>query len=161
MSWRHLLGVGGITLLILYLGTRWDWVVTLTLCQLYVWGKSPWDTFSTRLVVPQSQVWCQLYKDLHLKIMLHYVLLLQDILLSCQVQSIGYHGKGVGGQLLNSVTYSSPSTVGGELRILKHWFLSQKCNPTYMSSSGATQNPNSRVFGLYRKNKVTSYVKHN
>jgi len=68
---------------------------------------------------------------MHLKI--HYVLLLQDILLPCEAQIIGYHGKGVGRrQLLNSVTYSSPGMVVGQLGILKHWFLSQKCNSTYV-----------------------------
>ena len=60
---------------------------------------------------------------------------------------ISWEGSG-GGQLLNSVTYSSPGTVGGQLGILKHWFLGQKYNPTDMSSSGTTQNPDSRVFGM-------------
>jgi hypothetical protein len=57
-------------------------------------------------------------------------------------------GRKWGRQLLNSVIYSSPGTVGGQLGILKHWFLGQKCNSTDMSSSGTTQNPDSRVFGM-------------
>jgi hypothetical protein len=52
------------------------------------------------------------------------------------------------GQLLNSVIYSSPGTVGGQIGIFNHWYLGQKCNPTDMSNSGATQNPDSKVFGM-------------
>jgi hypothetical protein len=53
-------GSGGTASVILNLGTGWDWVVTFTLCQLYVWTKSPMDTSSMRLVTTQSLFWCQL-----------------------------------------------------------------------------------------------------
>lgn len=105
MSWRHKWGSGDIAWFILTLGTRWDWAVSctcthehthshslslLTLCL----GKEPWDTFSRRLVAAYSQFCCQLNRYMQLKTLLHCVLFLQDIVLTCQVQSIGYHGWG-------------------------------------------------------------------
>jgi len=72
--------------------------------QIYVWGTSPWDTFSTRLVVAKSQFWYQLDKDMHLNILPHCVLFLHDILHTCQVQSMGSHGGAA--ELLKSFTYS-------------------------------------------------------
>jgi hypothetical protein len=96
---RYVCDSAGIASVILKLGTL------PTLC---VRGKSPWNTFSTKLVVAYSQFWCQLKKDMHLKIILHNVILLQNILLTCKVQSVGYCGRwGVEVTvLLNSVTYS-------------------------------------------------------
>jgi hypothetical protein len=38
--------------------------------------------------------------------------------------------------------------MGGQLGILQHWCLGQKCNHTYMSSYGETQKPDSMVFGM-------------
>jgi len=46
----------------LKLGTRLEWVVRLTLCRIYVWGKNPWYTSNTRLVAAWSQFWCQVNK---------------------------------------------------------------------------------------------------
>ena len=37
-------------------------------------GKETWDTFNRRMVAALSQFCCQLNKDMHLKILLHYVL---------------------------------------------------------------------------------------
>jgi hypothetical protein len=42
---------------------------------------------------------------MHLKILLHYGLFLQDIVLTCQVQSIGYHGGWGETVLLIKVSY--------------------------------------------------------
>jgi hypothetical protein len=50
-----LLGNGGITPLILDLGTRWRWVVSFTPCLLYPQGKSPWYPLGRRLGGPQSR----------------------------------------------------------------------------------------------------------
>jgi len=61
---------------------------------------------------------------------------------------ISWEGSGGGGGAVVKFGYSSPGTGGGQLGILKHWFLGQKCNPTYISSSGATQNTDSGVFGM-------------
>jgi hypothetical protein len=71
--WVHW-GSGGTASFILNLGTRWDWVVTFTLCQLHVWRKSPWDTSSMRLVTVQSQFWCQLNKGMHWTVWTHCVI---------------------------------------------------------------------------------------
>jgi len=38
--------------------------------------------------------------------------------------------------------------MGGQLGILQHWCLGQKCNHTYLNSYGETQKPNSWVFGM-------------
>ena len=72
-----------------------------TLC---LW-KELWDTFNRRLVAACSKFCCQLNKDMHLKILLYYVLFLKDIVLTCQVQSVGYEG-GWGVLLLIKVSYS-------------------------------------------------------
>jgi len=37
---------------------------------------------------------------------------------------------------------------GHQLGILQHWILGQKCKHTDVSSSGGTQKPDSRVFGM-------------
>jgi hypothetical protein len=58
-------------------------------------GREPWDTLSRGLVAAHSQFCCQLNKEVHLKVLLHYVLFLEDTVLTCQVQSIGYEGGGV------------------------------------------------------------------
>ena len=98
-EWRY------IASLILNLGTRLtSHRHTQPAFQIYVWGTSPRDTFSMRLVVAKSQFWYQLDKDLHLKILLHYVLFLHDILPTCQVQSIGSHSGTA--ELLKSIAYS-------------------------------------------------------
>jgi hypothetical protein len=67
--------------------------------------RSLWDTFSRRLFVAQSQFWCQLNEDMYLKIILHYVVLLQDNLYTCEVQSTGNLGGGGGGDSVVNFSY--------------------------------------------------------
>jgi hypothetical protein len=59
LPWRYIWGSGGIATPILKLGTRLDWVLSLTLCPIHVWGKSPQYTSNTRLDAAWSQFWCQ------------------------------------------------------------------------------------------------------
>jgi hypothetical protein len=48
------MGIGGIAPLILDLGTRWRWVVSLTPRPLYPQRESPWYPLDRRLGGPQS-----------------------------------------------------------------------------------------------------------
>jgi hypothetical protein len=48
-------GAGGITPRILYLGTKWRWVVSFTPRPLYPQGKSPWYPLEKRLGGLQSR----------------------------------------------------------------------------------------------------------
>jgi hypothetical protein len=52
--YEDVLGSEGIAPRILNLGTRWRWVVSLTLPPLYPQGKSPWCPLDRRLCWPQS-----------------------------------------------------------------------------------------------------------
>jgi len=47
-------GSGGIDLCILELGTRWRWVVSLTIWSFYPQGKRPWYPLDRRLGGPQG-----------------------------------------------------------------------------------------------------------
>jgi len=138
MPWRHVWGSGGTALLILNLATRWHWVVTFTLCQIYVWIKSPWDTFNMRLVAAQSQFWCQLNKDRHWTVWPYCVIFARHLahfsLLTCQVQSIGNHW-GEGGDSVVKVSYWQLTwSSGWTARNFAALVFDQKGKPAYMSS---------------------------
>jgi len=78
MPWNESGGVASVTL---------NLATLPTVCG----GRSLWDS-QHEAGCARCQFWCQLNKHTHLKVMLHYVILLQDILLTCQVQSKGNHG---------------------------------------------------------------------
>ena len=60
-------------------------VCALEAC-MWEWRYSIWVTCNMRLVVARSQFWCQLNEDVHLKIILYYVIFLQDTFYTCEVQ---------------------------------------------------------------------------
>jgi hypothetical protein len=53
--YEGVLGSEGIAPLILWLGTRWRWMVSFTPRSLYPQGKSPWYPVDRRLGGPQSR----------------------------------------------------------------------------------------------------------
>jgi hypothetical protein len=115
----------------LKLGTRLYWVLCLTLCPVYVWGKSPWYTSNTRLVAAWSQFRCQVNKHVRFKIWL-CVLFLPDILHIFQIQSVG-NWQVVGGKYC-SIHLHCTWSGGWSARNFAALFLGQNHYQTYMSS---------------------------
>jgi len=77
MPWSHVCENGGTASVILNLDTA----------NFMCWGKEPMRHIQHEAGYARNQFLCHRNKDIHLKIMLHYVILPQDILLTCHIQS--------------------------------------------------------------------------